>query len=570
MFGLLLVMTSAVRGQMLVPEGQPGENYQAAYPLTMSVDGNLADWSQLPFALVNTGPIMPVSAEGNGAVRFAAAADDNFLYIAAQVEDARIVTNQHGVEYWHEDSLEIYINASGDPNLTSYTTAVAQITIPAANIGRSADQTIFTGRNFEQVGTRAVVTSAPGGYVVEAAIPLQNALWNIMPVGAIGFNIQLNSASQLERDLKLNWSNADQTSDQSYQNPSVFGELIFTLFAGQVQPTVIQPTAIPPTATPPPAPNAGFTVRGSQIIDPNGNVFVANGTNVSGYNWVWERRTVDDVSLIVDCWNFNLIRVNSFLFTGEVPWTQYQNNNNLDEIVQAYTSRGVVVVMEAHDRIGSYYQGGELTSLVTWFSELATRYRDNPYVWFDIMNEPGSRTSIDSNQWINMHGQVIQAIRGVGADNIIIVEGAYGGQDANNADANNVSDSAILQYGANLLNYNGQTYGNIVFSIHPYDLWNHGDAKMADFFDRVLGMGYALIIGEYGVDTGQNTQAATQSVFNTAPSRGIGRIVWHWDGGDNNDLTVNTSRGGGWEINDCTNPTNLSWLGQLVWTDNHQ
>jgi hypothetical protein len=170
-----------------------------------------------------------------------------------------------------------------------------------------------------------------------------------------------------------------------------------------------------------------------------------------------------------------------------------------------------------------------------------------------------------------MHGQVIQAIRNAGANNVIIVEGANGGQDAGDTGSGMVAEngSAILQYADEVLNFGGQTYGNIVFSIHPYDQWNGGDARMADYFDRVLARNLALVIGEYGVQTNANTQAAAESIFNTAPSRNIGRIVWHWDGSDDNDLTVNTSTGGGWEIDNCTAPTNLSWLGSRVWADNH-
>jgi len=287
---------------------------------------------------------------------------------------------------------------------------------------------------------------------------------------------------------------------------------------------------------------------------------VARGVNVNGYNWVWDRPTVWDASSIDDCWNFNLVRVNSFLFTGQVPWQQFTSNNNLDEIVNTFTSRGIVVVFEAHDRIGSYYQGGDLDVLVNWFTDLANRYRNNPYVWFDVMNEPGGRNGIDTDQWLNMHGRVIEAIRGTGANNIIIVEGAYGGQDTPN-------DSAILRLGQQLLNYNGRQYGNIVFSIHPYDLWNNGG--LGGFIDQVHGQNFALIIGEYAVQTDQNVQPAAQAVFSEAVPRGVGIVVWQWDSGDANDLTANTSRGAGWEINDCANPTNLSWLGQQIWTINH-
>ncbi len=315
-----------------------------------------------------------------------------------------------------------------------------------------------------------------------------------------------------------------------------------------------------------------FTVQGSTIYAPDGSVFIAKGTNVNGANWVWQRRTTDDADLMIDCWGFNLIRVNTFLLSGEQQWNLYGENSDLDAIVRTFTQRGVVVVFESHDRIGTYYSGDQLTNLLDWTRQLAQRYKDNPYVWFDVMNEPGGRDGLDGDTWKTVHQRVIKAIRDdAGANNIIIVEGATGGQDAGSSTDGMVqdSDSAILSYASDVISFDGKTYPNIVFSIHPYDLWNYGDAKMADFFDRVQAKGLAMLVGEYGVQTDQNTQPAAQSMFNTAVPRGIGRVVWHWDGGDDNDLTTNTTQGGGWEIDNCQSPTNLSWLGQMVWNDNH-
>lgn len=585
---LFLFVQSAPAQVPSVPEGAAGETYYAAFPVQISLDGNFGDWQGISYQTVTAGPLMPADPNAGGSFRFAAAADYDSLFFAIEVTDPHLVKNQHGDEYWLEDSVEIYINASGDLALTSYTPGVVQLNIPAANLDTPANL-IIVGTNRERIEARAVVVATAQGYAIEAAVPLRTSVWTINPATGqtIGFQVQLNSASQLDRDMKLSWSSADQVNDQSYSNPSVFGELIFFPTNGQLQPTVAAtatalPTTIPPTATPipptdvppttappvtaPETPMHGFTVEGSTIYDPSGNPFVARGVNVSGYNWVWQRPTAPDVNLIVDCWNFNLVRVNNFLFMGQVPWQQYSVNNNLDEIVNAFTGRGIVVVLEAHDRIGSYYQGGDLDTLVNWFTDLATRYRDNPYVWFDIMNEPGGRNGLDANQWVNMHGRVIQAIRDTAqANNIIIVEGAYGGQDAPNASNQPVMDTAILSYADNLLNYGGRSYGNLVFSIHPYDLWNQGDAKMADYFDRVQALGLAMIVGEYAVYTDQDTRPAAESMFNTAVPRGIGRIVWHWDGSDDNDLTTG---GGGWQIDDCEQPGNLTWLGEQVWNDN--
>lgn len=575
--------------EMVAPPEVPGDTYYAAFPITMTVDGDLAEWAAVPYATFTDGPQPSPNPAQDGSIAFAAVADAQNLYFAAQVTDASIIAGQNGIQYWQEDSVEIYINATGNLDLTGYAPGVAQITIPAANIGGSPDATLLAGVNYETIPLRAVVVRTPTGYAVEASIPLVTNQWNITPAqdSAIGFQVQLNGASAAgARNLKLSWSNRDKTSDLSYQNPSLFGRLVFTQSGvapspaqpqqpaepTQSLPTLIDPTMVAPTQAPAEQPAAaGFTVNGSTIIAPNGQPFISKGVNVSGLNWVWQRRTTDDVGLIVDCWRFNLVRVNNFLFRGEQPWAQNEVNNDLDAIVQTFTSRGVVVVFEAHDRIGTYYSGDQLNTLVSWFTDLASRYKNNPYVWFDVSNEPGGRGWVDRDNWLNMHRQVIRGIRDVaGANNIILVEGANGGQDAGDNGTGFIADenSAILSLANEVINFDGKSYPNIAFSIHAFDQWNGGDARLADFLDRVRTRNLALIIGEYGVQTDQNVQQAAQSVFNTAPQRGIGLAVWHWDGSDDNDLTTGTSTGGGWEINDCDNPTNLSWLGQQVWAHN--
>ncbi len=572
----LVVTRGFVQGQdLLVPDGILGKTYNAAFPVTITLDGDFTDWNNVPEATVADGPVMPTTPDAKGVMKFASVADTNNLYFRVDVTDAHIIAGQHGINYFNEDSVEIYINATGNLALTEYQKGVVQLTVPAINIGTPLNQTILYGKDWESTGAQAIVVKTDTGYAMEVAIPLHNALWSIIPAqdGTVGFQIQVNGASEKDRDLKLSWSKAD-TTDQSYLNPSLFGQLVFykvnenvAAMAATAAP-VAESTAIPKATIIPGG--KGFSVTGTKIYGPDGKEFVAKGVNVNGYNWVWTRNTVNDVHLIADCWAFNLVRVNSFLFMGESKYPQYTSNNDLDAIVKTYTERGIVVVFEGHDRIGSYYSGDDLTALVAWFTDLARKYKDNPYVWFDVANEPGGRKSIDSAQWINMHGQVIKGIRDdAGANNIIIVEGAYGGQDVGNADASSVTDSAILQYGKDVVHFGGRSFQNIVFSIHTYDLWNAGDAKLAMYFDKVAELGFPMIIGEYGVRTDRDVMPAAISTFNVAIPRNIGLIVWQWEGRDDNDLTTGASEGGGWEINDCTNPTNLTWLGQQVWNDNH-
>jgi mannan endo-1,4-beta-mannosidase len=627
--GLMFAMTATpitFAQTLLAPNGVSGEIYYAVYPAVVRMDGNLSEWGSVPQVTFSSGPQPATNPQNDGTMTFAAMVDNSYLYVAFNVRDSNIIAGQHGTDYWNEDSVEIYLNATGNLGLTSYTSGVAQITIPAANIGLST--AIVSGQNAAGLGVRPVVVRTSTGYAGEVSIPLRTSMWNIVPTngGTLGFNMQLNAATQLDRDIKLSWSIDDQTLDQSYRNPSVFGQLVFFPVGGSLPsgatatstatrtptstntrtpsrtptrtptpfatststrtptrtpshtptrtptrtPTPIAAT-IAPTATSSSMPSGGsFSVQGQNIYDPNGNLFIPRGVNVNGQNWVWNRSTVNDAALIDDCWNFNLVRVNNFLFTGRVEWPQYTDNNDLDAIVQAYTSRGIVVMFEAHDETGWYYEGADLNSLVSWYTTLAQRYRNNPYVWFDVMNEPGY--ALDRTRWLGVHQAVVRAIRDTaGANNIIVAEGVYGGQDSGNWNSNYVlsSNSAILTLAPDLMSFGGRTYSNIAFSIHTWDQWVYGTAKLGNFFNRVEGLNRAIVVGEYGVLTTVNTEAATTAMFNTAPSRNIGRIVWHWDGHDYNDLTANTTWGGGWEINSCTNPTNLSWLGQLVWDDNH-
>src|SRR5205814_3095284 len=111
------------------------------------------------------------------------------------------------------------INGTNDLGVTTYTSGIAQITVPAVNIGKSSNQVILYGKDWEAVDAKAVVIKTDTGYAMEVALPLKNSIWSITleKDTKIGFQMQLNGASKQDRDLKLSWSKAD-SKDQSYLN----------------------------------------------------------------------------------------------------------------------------------------------------------------------------------------------------------------------------------------------------------------------------------------------------------------------------------------------------------------
>lgn len=231
----------------LAPDGIPNESYYAPFPLAITLDGDASDWANVPRVLI---PASAASVAGATSVSFAAAADDEFLYVLGDVTDGKIISGEHGADYWNEDSLEIYVNATGDLGLTSYEDGVAQVTIPPLNIGKSAEESVYGGVNNEVTGVTSKVVKTETGYLVEAAFPLNNSVWSIQPEhgGVLGFQIHLNGAVESNRNTKVIWSSFDR-SDSSYYDPSVFGELIFYEI-GQTEAARIEPQGATTAALP--------------------------------------------------------------------------------------------------------------------------------------------------------------------------------------------------------------------------------------------------------------------------------------------------------------------------------
>ncbi len=220
-FCMILGIASQASTQdgQLAPDGEASQTYYAPFPLHIELDSDLSDWEGVPRVLMS----------GNDhSVIFAAAADEQFIYFMGDVTDSNIITGQHAENYWNEDSIEFYINGTGDLSLRTYTDGVAQITIPALNMDLALEDTIFSGVRGSSANAQAKVFQTETGYAVEVAVPLQNDVWEITPAHGevIGFQVHLNGSSGGDRDTKLIWSVFD-ASDQSYLNPSVFGYLIF-------------------------------------------------------------------------------------------------------------------------------------------------------------------------------------------------------------------------------------------------------------------------------------------------------------------------------------------------------
>lgn len=220
-----LVLALPVMAQApLAPEELTGQAVYVPFPVAIVADGDLSDWAGVPFQTVQRGT-QPSTVPGeNDSFTFALAADAETLYVTMTMNDRNIVTGQHGANYWNEDSLEFYLNFTGDFGRDSYADGVYQININPGDIGKPAGAPLtLTGTNSATLAISGVVFATELGWGFEAAVPLSNP-----PTHAyeFGFQAHANGATTLDRDVKLIWS-VNDTQDTSYNNPSKFGRALF-------------------------------------------------------------------------------------------------------------------------------------------------------------------------------------------------------------------------------------------------------------------------------------------------------------------------------------------------------
>jgi mannan endo-1,4-beta-mannosidase len=324
---------------------------------------------------------------------------------------------------------------------------------------------------------------------------------------------------------------------------------------------------------------------------------------MNGPNAFFDVPTKGKAAELQQGWGFNTIRLVTCL-AGGCQGGGSTVNNDLNGIVQEYTSRKMVVIIEYHQLgFGAAASASDIQTAIGFWSDLASRFKDNPYVWFNLFNEPEANYNdytIGGSapvRWRNQHQPVINAVRAKGAHNVILIDDTQAGQGA--ADwwhmgPSPASDSGILTEGRNLVDPEHR----LVFSVHAYDVWGfpsdddpscanrYTDAQRDDRFrsyiDRVHQQDLALMIGEVGFKPdekpttgvgyhgeaggqppcGSTILLAAETVYRVAPAEKVGVLVWHGF-----DLTTEGPQN--WDLKGNP-PTNLTHLGQMQYDYAHR
>lgn len=274
-----------------------------------------------------------------------------------------------------------------------------------------------------------------------------------------------------------------------------------------------------------------FRVANGKIYDPDGKQYIARGINIGDPSIASQITTLFP--------GINFVRV-AIGYDSPETWASF---------IETMTAQKIVCEIEHHPwPLPDAYTDGQLDEESSWYAAWAAAYGDNPYVWFGTMNEPqgGAGMAAITAQQVATY----DAIRGAGADNLILLEaGAGGGNPGTVGAGSGLTESAYA------------TMTGVVWDLHFYG-WMSAystdqsvvNATLLGAPDNQTGILAAqaiqsadgvipVINAEFGVSTaGTATDAnADQDVYAVttwAVTNGhtSGYAGWHWNADPYNAL----------------------------------
>ncbi len=289
-------------------------------------------------------------------------------------------------------------------------------------------------------------------------------------------------------------------------------------------------------------------VLGNQVVTVAGNCpTFLKGVNVPSLEWTnWgdgpSGNILTTVQTMVTGWSCNMIRIplnqDRWFGLGGCGATASSYQGVVDNIVNYCNSVGVWVMLDLHWSDTGTWGGGSVctsgqhdmpdnNSSLFW-TDVATRYANNPAVWFDLYNEPKGITSwslwknggtgmTDGSYSSPGMQALVNTVRATGAKNIIVAGGLDWSFNLTGVPANALSDA---------------TGNGVVYATHIYP-WKWPSPCNQSCWDTAVPASvhdnYAVMVTEFGQNNnadGVANNTWSQNVMNWAIANTTGYIAW--------------------------------------------
>ncbi len=241
----------------------------------------------------------------------------------------------------------------------------------------------------------------------------------------------------------------------------------------------------------------GYSVSGANILDAKGAQHLFRGVARPSLEWSSTGDMLQQSDYdTMQAWGANVVR----LSLNQDFWIADPTNGHavsyypdfVDAQVQAAEMDGLDVILDLHwSDAGSFSQSPGQWCMadqnsITFWTQVATKYKGDPHVLFELYNEPYVNTASSENWGVWLNGgtvsctsnqvnsgvmsthtatfnaagmqQLYNAVRQTGAQNLVVVGGL-----------NFAFDLSGVGQGYRLKDANGNRAANVVYNTHPYN-----------------------------------------------------------------------------------------------------
>lgn len=256
---------------------------------------------------------------------------------------------------------------------------------------------------------------------------------------------------------------------------------------------------------------AGYSVTGNKISDPNGNQVLLRGVDRPSFEWSvsGEEASASDYMLMSQ-WGANVVRLatNQDFWLSNTTGVTYQAN--IDQQVTWATAAGMGIIIDLHWNNGGQQMMADRNSITYW-SQVAAKYQNNPWVMFELYNEPHD---ISWTQWLSGDAtyagmqEMYAAVRAAGANNLCLVGGLNWAFDLSGVGAGYAVQGT-----------------NVAYATHPYD---YAGKQLADWpaaFGYLVPT-YPVVMTEFGQYC--NVDTYVSDLLTYAQTNAIHWTAWAW------------------------------------------
>lgn len=213
-----------------------------------------------------------------------------------------------------------------------------------------------------------------------------------------------------------------------------------------------------------------LSVRGTQLVDQNGEAIVLRGLSFGWHNWWGKFYNKEVIKTLHNDWNATVLRAAMGVDANENCYIQNPNASRakIEAVINAAIDEDIYVIIDFHSH------NIHLKEAKVFFDEMSKKYGKFPNIIYEIFNEPNYETWEEVKSYSEA---VIKVIRANDDNNIILIGSPHWDQDINLAAANPIKG-----------------YKNLMYTMHFY-AGTHGK-WLRDRTDEAIKSGLPIFVSE--------------------------------------------------------------------------